>query len=305
MQESRLFRILYYLLDKGHATAPELAEKFEVSVRTIYRDVDAMSSAGIPVYVTTGRNGGIQFLDDYVLNKSLFSDSEKVEILSGLQSLSAVQYPEVDTILKKIGAVFQTRLTDWIDVDFSRWGSVAENENRLFRLLKQAIFENREITFDYYNSSRENGKRNVYPYKLVYKDKAWYLYAFCLLRNENRLFRLSRMKNLFLTEVHFERKTDIHQFHSVFPMPEEIGELIDLELEFTLDVGYRLFDTLDDAAIIEHENGYTVKLTLPENNWLYDFLMSFGDRVTIIQPESVRQSLKEKHEAARKHHTGE
>ena len=305
LQESRLFRILYYLLDKGRATAPELAEKFEVSVRTIYRDVDVMSSAGIPIYVTTGRNGGIQFLDDYVLNKSLFSDSEKVEILSGLQSLSAVQYPEVDTILKKIGAVFQTRLTDWIDVDFSRWGSVAENENRLFRLLKQAIFENREITFDYYNSSRENGKRNVYPYKLVYKDKAWYLYAFCLLRNENRLFRLSRMKNLFLTEVHFERKTDIHQFHSVFPMPEEIGELIDLELEFTLDVGYRLFDTLDDAAIIEHENGYTVKFTLPENNWLYDFLMSFGDRVTIIQPESVRQSLKEKHEAARKHHTGE
>ena len=305
LQESRLFRILYYLLDKGRATAPELAEKFEVSVRTIYRDVDVMSSAGIPIYVTTGRNGGIQFLDDYVLDKSFFSDSEKLEILSGLQSLSAVQYPEVDTILKKIGAVFQTRLTDWIDVDFSRWGSVAENENRLFRLLKQAIFENREITFDYYNSSRENGKRNVYPYKLVYKDKAWYLYAFCLLRNENRLFRLSRMKNLFLTEVHFERKTDIHQFHSVFPMPEEIGELIDLELEFTLDVGYRLFDTLDDAAIIEHENGYTVKLTLPENNWLYDFLMSFGDRVTIIQPESVRQSLKEKHEAARKHHTGE
>ena len=305
LQESRLFRILYYLLDKGRATAPELAEKFEVSVRTIYRDVDAMSSAGIPIYVTTGRNGGIQFLDDYVLDKSFFSDSEQLEILSGLQSLSAVQYPEVDTILKKIGAVFQTRLTDWIDVDFSRWGSVAENENRLFRLLKQAIFENREITFDYYNSSRDSGKRNVYPYKLVYKDKAWYLYAFCLLRNENRLFRLSRIKNLFLTEVHFERKTDIHQFHSVFPMPEEIGELIDLELEFTLDVGYRLFDTLDDAAITEHENGYTVKLTLPENNWLYDFLMSFGDRVPIIQPESVRQSLKEKHEAARKNHTGE
>ena len=133
MQESRLFRILYYLLDKGHATAPELAEKFEVSVRTIYRDVDAISSAGIPIYVTTGRNGGIQFLDDYVLNKSFFSDSEKLEILSSLQSLSAVQYPEVDTILNKLGAIFQTSLTDWIDVDFSRWGSVAESENKLFR----------------------------------------------------------------------------------------------------------------------------------------------------------------------------
>ena len=119
MQESRLFRILYYLLDKGHATAPELAEKFEVSVRTIYRDVDAISSAGIPIYVTTGRNGGIRFLDDYVLDKSFFSDSEKLEILSSLQSLSAVQYPEVETVLKKLGAIFQIGLTDWIDVDYS------------------------------------------------------------------------------------------------------------------------------------------------------------------------------------------
>lgn len=305
MLESRLFKILYYLLDKGHATAPELAEKFEVSIRTIYRDVDAISSAGIPIYVTTGRNGGIQFLDDYVLNKSFFSDSEKLEILSSLQSLSAVQYPEVDTILNKLGAIFQTSLTDWIDVDFSRWGSVAESENKLFRQLKQAIFENCEIAFDYHNAAGDSGKRNVYPYKLVYKDKAWYLYAFCLSRNENRLFRLSRIKNLILTEVHFEHKTDICQYHSVFPMPEEIGDLIDLELEFTLDVGYRLFDTLDDATITKHEDGYTVKLTLPENNWLYDFLMSFGNKVTIIRPKSIRQTLKMKHEAARDHHKGE
>ena len=305
MKEIRLFRILYYLLDKGHATAPELAEKFEVSVRTIYRDVDAISSAGIPIYVTTGRNGGIRFLDHYVLNKSFFSDSEKFEILSCLQSLSAVQYPEVDNVLKKLGAIFQIGLTDWIDVDFSRWGSVAESENRLFRQLKQAILENREISFVYFNSTGDNGKRNVYPYKLVYKDRAWYLYAFCLSRNEKRLFRLSRIKNLILTEVHFERKTDKCQYHSAFPMPEEIGNLIDLELEFTLDVGYRLFDTLDDTAITKHENGYTVKLTLPENNWLYDFLMSFGNKVTIIQPKAIRQTLITKHEAAREHHKGE
>ena len=304
MQESRLFRILYYLLDKGHATAPELAEKFEVSVRTIYRDVDAISSAGIPIYVTTGRNGGIQFLDDYVLNKTFFSDSEKLEILSGLQSLSAVQYPEADTVQKKLGAIFQVGLADWIDVDFSRWGSSAESENRLFRQLKQSILENREITFDYYNSAGDSGKRNVYPYKLVYKAKAWYLYAFCLSRNENRLFRLSRIKNLMMTEVQFERKTDI-QYHSVFPMPEEIGNLIDLELEFALDVGFRLFDTLDDTAIMKHENGYTVKITLPENNWLYDFLMSFGDKVTIIRPKAIRQTLITKLEAAREHHKGE
>ena len=305
LQESRLFRILYYLLDKGHATAPELAEKFEVSVRTIYRDVDAISSAGIPIYATTGRNGGIRFLDHYILNKSFFFFIEKLEILSSLQSLSAVQYPEIDNVLKKLGAIFQIGLTDWIDVDFSRWGSVAESENILFRQLKQAILGNLKIIFDYYNSTGNYSARNVYPYKMIYKDRAWYLYAFCLSRNQNRMFRLSRIKNLILTEVHFERKTDICQYHSAFPMPEEIGNLIDLELEFTLDVGYRLFDTLDDTAITKHEHGYTVKLTLPENDWLYDFLMSFGNKVTIIRPEAIRQTLITKHEAAREHHKGE
>ena len=304
MQESRLFGILYKLLDKGHATAPELAEKFEVSVRTIYRDIDAISSAGIPIYATSGRNGGIRFLDDYVLDQSFFSDSEKLEILFSLKSLSAVQYPEIDTVLNKLGAIFQIGFTDWIDVDFSRWGSVAENESRLFRQLKQAVLENREITFDYYNSTGGSGRRNAYPYKLVYKDRAWYLYAFCLLKDENRLFRLSRIKNLILTEVRFERETDKCQYHSVFPKPEEMGDLIDLELEFTLDAGYRLFDMLDDTVIAKHENGYTVKLTLPENNWMYDFLMSFGDKVTIIRPVSVRQTLETKHEAARDHHKG-
>lgn len=77
------------------------------------------------------------------------------------------------------------------------------------------------------------------------------------------------------------------------------------KLKFTLDIGYRLIDTLDDTAIIKYENGYTVKLTLPENNWLYDFLMSFGDKVTIIRPKSICQTLKTKHEAARDHHKGE
>lgn len=84
-QENRLFRILYYLLDKRHATAFELVEKFEISVRIIYRDVDAMSSAIVLNYITTVRNGDIHFLDDSVINKSFFSDSEKLEILSSLR----------------------------------------------------------------------------------------------------------------------------------------------------------------------------------------------------------------------------
>ncbi|MGL6199231.1 MAG: helix-turn-helix transcriptional regulator [Lachnospiraceae bacterium] len=299
MQESRLFKIIYYLLDKGQATAPELAEKFEVSVRTIYRDIDALSSAGIPIYVTTGRKGGIQLLDHYVLDKTLFSESERIEILSGLQSLLAVQYPNADMILNKLGAIFQIHLTDWIEVEFSRWGSNAQVERKLFSDLKQSIFEKRQIVFDYY-SAQAMETREVQPLKLVYKDKAWYLYGFCLLRNDFRMFRLSRIKNMALTKIHFKRT--IEQGANIFPEPDDFGNLIDLELYFPLEVGFRLFDTLDDSVIKKQENGYKVNLTLPENEWLYDFLMSFGDKVTIIHPKSLRQKIINICEAALTHH---
>ncbi len=289
-------------MDKGRTTAPELAEKFEVSVRTIYRDVDAISSAGIPIYTTTGRNGGIQFLDGYVLDKSFFSDKEKQEILSGLQSLSAVQYPEIDDILRKLGAIFQIGLTDWIDVDFSRWGSIAENENLLFNQLKHAILERRKISFEYFNSSGTNQKHEALPQKLAYKDKSWYLYAFCLLHDDYRLFRLTRIKDLTLTEIYFEDGPK--EEHIIFPQPRDIGTIIDLELNFPLEVGYRLYDTLDDSAIIKHKNGYTVNFTLPENDWLYDFLMSFGDKVTIVRPQSIRKKIIEKYRAALEHYKG-
>lgn len=106
LQESRLFKIMYYLLDKGRATAPELAEKLEVSVWTIYRDIDRISSAGIPIYITTGRNGGIQLIDGYVLDRTMLSEKEKQEILISLQSLSATQYPNADDILSKLRALF-------------------------------------------------------------------------------------------------------------------------------------------------------------------------------------------------------
>lgn len=300
MQESRLFRILYHLLEKGRATAPELAEKLEVSVRTIYRDIDALSSAGIPVYVTAGRNGGVQLLEDYVLNKSLFSDREKQEILSGLQSLSAVRYSDAEPALKKLHALFQIKMTDWIEIDFTRWGSKAEQENELFDKLKQAIFENRIISFKYFNSSGYFSGRNAIPVKLIYKDRAWYLYAFCLLRSDYRLFRLTRMKDLALTGKPAEhilpaapREDGVRDLK-----PQDFGVPIDIELDFAASVGYRLYDILDDSAITRHEHGFLVRVSLPENDWLYEFLMSFGDRVKILRPESLRKAIIKKYRAA-------
>ena len=107
MQESRLFKIVYHLLDKGQATAPELAEKFEVSVRTIYRDIDALSGAGIPVYAEAGRNGGIHLMSDFVLDKAVLSEEEKQEILTALQSINLTNNIGINQTLQKLSAIFR------------------------------------------------------------------------------------------------------------------------------------------------------------------------------------------------------
>ena len=138
MQESRLFKIVYYLLDKGHATAPELAEKFEVSVRTIYRDIDALSGAGIPIYAETGRNGGIYLMKDFVLDKVVLSEEEKEEILTALQSINTIQNIDGSQIIQKLSAMFHLNIENWIEVDFSRWGDEGV-DNEKFELLKSAV----------------------------------------------------------------------------------------------------------------------------------------------------------------------
>ena len=123
MQESRLFKVVYHLLDKGRATASELAEKFEVSVRTIYRDIDALSGAGIPIYAEAGRNGGIYLMNGFVMDKAVLTEEEKREILTALHSINSTSNIDNSQILQKLSAIFNVGSESWLEVDFSRWGN--------------------------------------------------------------------------------------------------------------------------------------------------------------------------------------
>ena len=147
MQINRLFEIVYILLDKKTITARNLSERFEVSVRTIYRDIDVLCAAGIPVYMSKGKGGGISLLDNFVLNKTILSNNEQNEILAALQSLNALKYPDVDNVISKLGMLFNKEDYSWIDVDFSHWGS---SDKEKFSLLKTAIVNKKTITFDYF-----------------------------------------------------------------------------------------------------------------------------------------------------------
>lgn len=140
VKESRLFRILYYLLQHKKATAPELAEEFEVSVRTIYRDIDYISSAGVPIYATQGKDGGIAILDSFTLDKSMLTEIEKEQILTALEALIATDGKTTDELLIKLKTLFQMQTTNWIEVDFSDWFQEKPAQN-IFNDIKKAILD--------------------------------------------------------------------------------------------------------------------------------------------------------------------
>ena len=140
MRESRLFRIVYYLLQNGKATAPELAQKFEVSIRTIYRDIDAISSTGIPIYATQGKGGGIFILNDYTLDKSLLSEQEQEQMLTALQGMIATTEKNSNELLTKLSGLFQIKSTNWIEVDFSDWEHCIRQREISFEYLTEEKF---------------------------------------------------------------------------------------------------------------------------------------------------------------------
>lgn len=288
MQESRLFKIVYHLLDKGQATAFELAEKFEVSIRTIYRDIDALSEAGIPVYAERGRNGGIRLMNDFVLDKAVLSKKEKQEILDALQSLNAVQNINNNNTLSKLSAIFNVNSENWLEVDFSRWGNKG-TDNEKFELLKSAVIHQRYVKITYASSYEVISERIIQPLKMSYKSMSWYLKAYCMKKQDYRIFKLTRIINLEVLTESFCK--------SSFPESDKKSEQTynTIVLRFPQNISYRVYDEFDKKQIIIQDNGdLGVSAKMPEDEWLIGYLLSFGTQVDIIKPTYLKKIVAER-----------
>ena len=288
MQINRLFEIVYILLERKTITAKELAERFEVSTRTIYRDIEILSQAKIPVYANKGNGGGIGLLEDYVLDKSVLSEEEQNQILFALQSMEKISNQDEKNILEKMSSIFNKSKTNWIDVDFSDWGTNGE-QDQTFNLIRNAILKHNVIEFVYYNSYGEEKKRQAEPLQIYFKDKSWYLKAYCRLKQDYRLFKISRMKDIKLLNETFERE---------LPQIKENKfdyKTIQLELEISKDMSYRVYDEFKREDIIKNKNGdFIVKVEFPENDWVYGYILSFGENVKVLSPVYVKSIIKEK-----------
>ena len=289
MQMKRLFQIVYYLLENGKSSAPELANKFEVSTRTIYRDLDTISAAGIPIYATQGKGGGISLMKNYVLDKSIFSEKEQEQILIALQSIASTESENADELLSKLSALFQIKWTDWIEVDFSDWNK--NKADQIFSEIKKAIFDRRIVTFSYFGSNGQYLSRSVKPLKLIFKGNDWYLYGFCLLRNDYRFFKLTRIKDLVISAETFIR--------DVSDLPKNKMEMpyyntVSVTLKFSPQVAFRVYDEFAENITTDGENNLYVTADLPEHQVLYHYLLTFGDNVEVISPSHIRAGIKEK-----------
>lgn len=292
MQLNRLFQMIYLLLEKESMTAAELAQRFEVSARTIYRDVDVLSAAGIPIYASKGKGGGIHLLPEFVMNKSLLTETQQNEILFALQSLQAAHADDGNEILERLRGMFRRQTVgDWIDIDFSHWGSGVQ-EREKFRLLKKAVLEKRVISFDYYSSYGQKSTRQAEPVKLTFKAHDWYLQAFCLEKQAMRTFKILRMDNICLTQASFTDREILPPLEPQSLSPENI---VRLNLWISPQAAYRVFDSFEPQQISVNTDGSLhVEVCFPEDQWVYSFLLSFGEDLKVLSPPHIRSILLDK-----------
>ena len=286
MKDNRLFRILYYILEKEKVTANELADKFEVSVRTIYRDIDSISSVGVPIFTTQGKGGGIKIDNEYILNKSLFDANEKEQIIAALQGLEKTNKVYKSELITKLSALFKIKNSNWIEIDFTSWRSNNTYQD-LFNTLKIAIINKNIISFSYNSSKAEKINRRVKPIRLLFKEQDWYLYAFCLLRNDFRYFKLSRMKDLEVLATNYEDNFE----NIVLKREIKYENTVNIKLKFNKSVAFRVYDEF--KAIVEDKKGNLyVEIKIPNNYKLYNYIFSFGANVEILEPEEIRTQFK-------------
>ena len=290
MKENRYFQMIYLLLEKGQMTAPELADYFEVSIRTIYRDIDILSSAGIPIYATQGKGGGIAIQDSYVLKKSLLSEQEQKQILMALQGIRVLEDEQINMLLSKLSGVFQRQQGNWLEIDFSTWTKSGAGKHN-FQLLQSAIWKSRIVSFSYYSGKGEQTKRIIEPHKLVFKTSDWYLYGYCTLRKDFRFFKLTRIRDLKLQDAEFMRETPEH----IFERTDEFEmKTVQVTLLFDAGMSHEVYEKFDGEVSEQEDGSLLVTTILPDNELLYSYVLSCRERVEVLSPPYVRDNVRKR-----------
>lgn len=298
MKVDRLVSIIMILLEKKQVGAQELADMFEVSRRTIYRDIDAISMSGIPVCSKSGIGGGFEIMPEYKVDKKVFSKDELAALLMGLTSLSGmIQGEDLVHALAKVRSFIpadQARSialkANQICIDLNPWMGNG-NIKRSLELVKSALQENRLLSFTYMDGHGNKTRRTVEPYQLVLKSNHWYFQGYCRSKNDYRLFRLSRMTELqMLPEIYEPRDYEK-------PILDFEGILETLQTDIKIRIHKSVLDRVLEVCTYDRvtpdgEEYYLVNYPFIERDYYYDMLLSLGDKCECLEPAHVREEVK-------------
>ena len=290
MKIDRLIGILSILLQEDKATAPELAERFEVSRRTINRDIEDLCKAGIPISTTQGTGGGISIMDGYRMDRTILTSKEMQMILAGLRSLDSVSGSRnYSQLMEKIQAGSSELISgrDSVLIDLSSWYKTSLAPK--ITTIQDAIENRHLLEFHYYAPSGES-KRSIEPYYVVFKWTSWYVYGWCRKRKDYRLFKLNRMDQVRETEQSFScRNAPVPDLTSELAFPRNII----LKALFEPDMKWRLVEEFGtDCYEVQDDGRLLLVRDYSDMENLTMWMLTFGDKVEVLEPVEVREKLK-------------
>lgn len=300
MKLERLLSIIILLLNRRMVQAKELAERFEVSVRTIYRDIEAINEAGIPIITYQGTNGGIALAEGYRLDRNVLTNDELAAIFTALRSIST-SYDNKQNLqlMEKINSVVSPRYSEEFQhkvsrvlIDYSPWDNHEILDSKL-QILKEAVDSCRIVKFVYSNAEGVVSARIVEPHMLIMKGREWYLKAYCQAKGQFRLFKLKRMKELeLIPEQTFIRRELPLQESMIDQRSRHALRETEFVLRFRADSRHLAEEWFGIEELMPADDGcWLVKKAYPEDEWLYRFILGFGHHAEVLEPPALREII--------------
>ncbi len=294
MKIYRLLSIINIMLNKELVTAKYLAEKHEVSVKTIQRDMETLNMAGIPVFSNKGMKGGYGILDTYKYDTQLLSSQEVNLLKSMLDSLGDVySNKSLESLLEKLESAVITVANSEnakVKVDMTPWNKDDKLQEKI-NLISDAIGQSRILSIEYHNSNGECLLREIEPYELVLRHGRWYMLSYCLQKKDIRTFKVNRISTMEITNRHF----DLRDYKLIQSDESTMRDGVKKVLRFNKEAYYRVVDIFDVDEVTEiTEDIVTVVTYLKSDPWLSSIILSFGEDVKVIEPEILKENVRNK-----------
>jgi len=289
MKLDRLIGILTILLQNEKITAPELAQRFEVNRRTILRDIDTLCAAGIPIVTHQGTGGGIAIAEGFRLDKSVLTTDELTGMIAGLKGIGSVSaQSQIERTLDKLGAnssaVVSLREPIVIDLASHYKSQLTEK----IELIKRAVLAGQLIEFDYYYEKGE-ARRRIEPHYVIFQWSSWYVFGWCCLRADWRMFKLTRLWDLQLCEAQFTPREipPERQDHNL-----HFSEEFYLVALFDPCTKYQLIELFGLGSFTETDEGLRFEGEFANRKYTLGWLLGFGEHVKVLEPEDIAQDIK-------------